>query len=101
MNKQRRLVSILAGIMALIMLLSLVPMGASAASKTTSEAAITVLKQMTSLKNDCYHYSGSEFRTGYGTVCEEKHSFDKDGNPVKKEEMTIEAPVPSTWKGIR
>ena len=76
MNK--RIVCVL---LTLIMLLSLVPMGASAASKTTSAAAITVLKQMTSFKNACYHYSGSEFRTGYGTVCEEKHSFGTDGKP--------------------
>lgn len=80
---KKRIVCVL---LTLIMLLGLVPMGASAASNKTSEAAITVLKQMTTLKTKCYHYSGSEFRTGYGTVCEEKHSFDKDGNPVKKEE---------------
>ena len=76
MNK--RIVCVL---LTLIMLLSLVPMGASAASKTTSAAAITVLKQMTSFKKECYHYSGSEFRTGYGTVCEEKHVFGTDGKP--------------------
>ena len=80
---KKRIVCVL---LTLIMLLSLVPMGASAASQEISEAAITVLKQMTTFKDKCYHYSGSEFRTGYGTVCEEKHSFDKDGNPVKKEE---------------
>ena len=76
MNK--RIVCVL---LTLIMLLSLVPMGASAASKTTSAAAITVLKQMTSFKKECYHYSGSEFRTGYGTVCAEKHVFGTDGKP--------------------
>ena len=76
MNKR-----IICVLLTLIMLLSLVPMGASAASKTTSAAAITVLKQMTSLKNECYYHSGSEFRTGYGTVCAEKHVFGTDGKP--------------------
>ena len=76
MNK--RIVCVL---LTLIMLLSLVPMGASAASKTISEAAITVLKQMTSFDDTCDHYSGSEFRIGYGTVCAEKHVFGTDGKP--------------------
>ena len=62
---KKRIVCVL---LTLIMLLSLVPMGASAASHTTSEAAITVLKQMTTFKEKCYYYSGTEFRTGYGTV---------------------------------
>ena len=75
---KKRIVCVL---LTLIMLLSLVPMGASAASHKTSEAAITVLKQMTTLKTKCEHYSGSEFRTGYGTVCTEKHVFGTDGNP--------------------
>ena len=81
---KKRIVCVL---LTLIMLLSLVPMGASAASHTTSAAAITVLKQMTSFKDKCYYFTGEEFRTGYGTVCEEKHAFDKDGNPVNKTEV--------------
>ena len=72
---KKRIVCVL---LTLIMLLSLVPVGASAASNEIGEAAITVLKQMTTLKTNCYHYSGSEFRTGYGTVCEEKHHFKYD-----------------------
>ena len=72
---KKRIVCVL---LTLIMLLSLVPVGASAASHTVSEAAITVLKQMTTLETVCYHYSGSEFRTGYGTVCEEDHHFKYD-----------------------
>ena len=75
---KKRIVCVL---LTLIMLLSLVPMGASAASREISEPAITVLKQMTTRKAQCYFYSGSEYRTGYGTVCEEKHHFDTDGNP--------------------
>ena len=75
---KKRIVCVL---LTLIMLLSLVPMGASAASHEISEAAITVLKQMTTLKNDCYHYSGAEFRIGYGTVCEEEHHFKTNGTP--------------------
>ncbi len=64
----KRIVCVL---LTLIMLLSLVPMGASAASLSTSEAAITVLKQMTEykFKGECYLYGGTEFRIGYGTVC--------------------------------
>ena len=68
-------------LLTLIMLLGLVPMGASAASHTTSAAAITVLKQMTSFKDKCYHFAGEEFRTGYGTVCAEKHVFGTNGEP--------------------
>ena len=75
---KKRIVCVL---LTLIMLLSLVPVGASAASNKVSEAAITVLKQMTTFKNKCYHYSGSEFRTGYGTICEEKHHFNISGKP--------------------
>lgn len=75
---------IVCALLTLIMLLSLVPMGASAATHTASEAAITVLKQMTTFKSVCYHYSGMEFRTGYGTVCGEKHSFDANGLAQKK-----------------
>ena len=86
---KKRIVCVL---LTLIMLLSLVPMGASAASHDTSEAAITVLKQMTTLKTKCYHYSGSEFRTGYGTVCEKEHHFGTDGKPnnaILNEDGTI------------
>ena len=75
---KKRIVCVL---LTLIMLLSLVPMGASAASHEVSAAAITVLKQMTTLKTTCYYFSGSEFRTGYGTVCEEDHHFNPDGTP--------------------
>ena len=75
---KKRIVCVL---LTLIMLLSLVPMGASAASHTTSEAAITVLKQMTTYKDKCYYYSGTEFHTGYGTVCQEEHVFGTDGKP--------------------
>ena len=75
---KKRIVCVL---LTLIMLLSLVPMGASAASREISAAAITVLKQMTTRATECYYHSGSEFRTGYGTVCEGKHSFGIDGKP--------------------
>ena len=75
---KKRIVCVL---LTLIMLLSLVPMGASAASHEISAAAITVLKQMTTFKSTCDYYSGSEFRTGYGTVCEGKHVFDTNGKP--------------------
>ena len=72
----KRIVCVL---LTLIMLLSLLPMGASAASLSISEAAITVLKQMSEyqFKDKCYLYGGTEFRIGYGTVCkEEGHEVD-------------------------
>ena len=72
----KRIVCVL---LTLIMLLGMVPMGASAASHSTSEAAITVLKQMSEnrFKSECYLYRGTEFRIGYGTVCNEKgHKVD-------------------------
>ena len=78
---KKRIVCVL---LTLIMLLSLVPMGAFAASHSTSAAAITVLKQMTRFEDTCYHFTGSEFRTGYGTVCEEKHHFNTKGEPNNK-----------------
>ena len=78
---KKRIVCVL---LTLIMLLSLVPMGASAASREISAAAITVLKQMTTLKTTCYYHSGSEYRTGYGTVCEEEHHFKTNGQPNNK-----------------
>lgn len=77
-------------LLALVLLVGLVPVTASAAENKVSEAAITVLKQMTPIKLDtknmthCYHVIGKEFRIGYGTVCEERHSFDKNGKPKAK-----------------
>ena len=75
---KKRIVCVL---LTLIMLLSLVPMGASAATHTTSESAITILKRIITYKDSCYHYAGEEFRIGYGTVCTEKHSFGTNGQP--------------------
>ena len=75
---KKRIVCVL---LTLIMLLSLVPMGASAASHTTSESAITILKRIVKYEEKCKHYSGEEFRIGYGTVCTEKHSFGTNGLP--------------------
>lgn len=75
-------------IMTLIMLVSLVPtaaISASAASYTVSEAAITVLKKMTTLKTTCYRVGGdsSEFRIGYGTVCSVgMHKVTRNGGEV-------------------
>lgn len=73
-------------LLTLIMLVSLVPVGAvtaSAASLSTSEAAITVLKKMTPFKSTCYQVANTqEFRIGYGTICNEKHYIGADGNPI-------------------
>lgn len=68
-------------LLALVLLVGLVPVTAAAAENKISEAAITVLKQLTTFKDTCYYVTGSEFRTGYGTVCKEKHHFDTTGKP--------------------
>ena len=70
-------------LLALVLLVGLVPVTASAAEHKISEAAITVLKQLTTFKDTCYYVTGSEFRTGYGTVCKEKHHFDTAGKPLE------------------
>ena len=68
-------------LLALVLLVGLVPVTASAAENKISESAITVLKQLKTFKNTCYYVSGSEYRIGYGTVCSEKHHFDTNGKP--------------------
>lgn len=68
-------------LLALVLLVGLVPVTAAAAENKISEAAITVLKQLTTFKDTCYYVTGSEFRTGYGTVCKEKHHFNTTGQP--------------------
>lgn len=82
---------IVCALLTLIMLVGLVPVTASAATLSTSAAAITVLKQMTKFTSECYHVSGSEFRTGYGTVCEEKHYFDNKGEPKTEEVLKADS----------
>ncbi|MDO5546524.1 MAG: SH3 domain-containing protein [Eubacteriales bacterium] len=73
-------------LLALVLLVGLVPVTASAADQKISEAAITVLKQLATFRNTCYYVSGSEYRTGYGTVCSEKHHFDTTGKPKSTDE---------------
>ena len=75
-------------LLTLVLLVGLVPVTASAADHSVSGSAVTVLKQLTPIKYNtasqiqCYHVKGSEFRTGYGTVCGEKHHFDTNGKPI-------------------
>jgi len=59
---------IMCAMLTLIMLVSLVPMGASAAGKSISESAITVLKQLEIYDSACTQH-GTEYRNGYGTIC--------------------------------
>ena len=68
-------------LLALVLLVGMVPVTASAADHKISASAITVLKQLVSFRDTCYYVSGSEYRTGYGTVCAEKHHFDTTGHP--------------------
>ena len=72
-------------LLALVLLVSLVPVTSMAADQKISEAAITVLKQLTTFKKECYYVGGSEYRIGYGTVCEQKHHFDSNGVPKASE----------------
>ena len=72
-------------LLALVLLVSLVPVTTMAADQKISEAAITVLKQLTTFKKECYYVAGSEYRVGYGTVCQEKHHFDSYGVPKASE----------------
>lgn len=59
---------IMCALLTLIMLVSLVPVSASAASLSISESAITVLKQLQTYSSKCEPY-GTEYRIGYGTIC--------------------------------
>lgn len=74
-------------LLTLIMLVSLVPvtsLTASAASLSTSERALTVLKNMATFRSECYQVGHTnQFLIGYGTVCNEKHTVDKYGNWTK------------------
>ena len=46
-------------LLALVLLVSLVPVTTMAADQKISEAAITVLKQLTTFKKECYYVAGS------------------------------------------
>lgn len=79
---------IFCAMLTLIMLVSLVPMGAitaSAATTSMSEAGITVLKKLEGFSAKCYRDGETNrWSTGYGTTCDEDH-LDKDGNELKDE----------------
>lgn len=79
---------IFCAMLTLIMLVSLVPMGAitaSAATTSMSEAGITVLKKLEGFTAKCHRDGGTNrWSTGYGTTCDEDH-LDKDGNELKDE----------------
>ena len=61
----KRLVCVL---LTLIMVMSMVPVSASAAAFSTSESAITILKQLEGYSTTC----DAKGYTGYGTLCTEK-----------------------------
>ena len=62
---KKRIVCVL---LTLILLMSLVPVTASAASMAVSEKGITVLKQLQKYSATCKQV-GTEWRNGYGTIC--------------------------------
>lgn len=71
-------------LLTLIMLVSLVPVAsltASAASLSTSESALTVLKNMATFRGTCYQVGHTnQFLIGYGTVCNETgHKVNTEG----------------------
>ena len=66
---------IMCAILTLVMLVSLVPMGASAAGLAISESAITVLKQLEKYSATCTQH-GTEYRNGYGTICTRRGPHD-------------------------
>ncbi len=85
---KKRIVCVL---LTLIMLVSLVPataLTASAATRSTSEAAITVLKQMEGYDKDCDSYG----YVGYGTKCPEKgeHGIDDPHHVMYEKEADKE-----------
>lgn len=59
---------IMCALLTLIMLVGMVPMGASAAGLNISESAITVLKNLEVYESTCTQH-GTEYRNGYGTIC--------------------------------
>ena len=79
---------IVCALLALIMLVSLVPataLTASAASLKTSEAAITVLKQLEGYSTTC----NANGYTGYGTVCTEKGTHGTHTTTEKKADVAL------------
>lgn len=82
---------ILCALLTLIMLMSLVPMGAisaSAAATSMSEAGITVLKKLEIFRSTCSQDGQTNhWSIGYGTTCDEDH-VDENGNPVAPHEIT-------------
>lgn len=81
-------------VLALLMLVGLLPtavLSASAASLKTSEAAITVLKKMTTFSKTCKQFGTTdEFRIGYDTVCNGTgHKVDTTGKDESTEYHTI------------
>lgn len=67
---------ILCALLTLTMLLSLVPMTASAASRSVSESAITIIKQFQPYRKGC----SVNGYVGYGTKCPEKGTHGPKGN---------------------
>ena len=76
---KKRIVCVL---LTLIMLMSLVPVTASAAGMSISESAITVLKQLEGYTTKC----NANGYTGYGTLCTEKGTHGK-GNHIINEKV--------------
>ena len=88
----------LCALLTLIMLVSLVPataLTASAAGYTTSEAAITVLKQMEGYKKECVNGY-----TGYGTRCAECAKTGTNGCSQEISEKQADAALRTALKSL-
>lgn len=89
----------LCALLTLIMLVSLVPataLTASAAGYTTSERAITVLKQWNGYKSTC----NENGYTGYGTKCEVKATHGAHGINEKQADTALRAVLKDLDKAI-
>lgn len=82
---KKRIVCVL---LTLIMLMSLVPMSASAAGMKISESAITILKQLEGYTANC---SGKGTYFGYGTVCDNKKHSGKTYHGEKDADEALRA----------
>lgn len=81
---KKRIVCVL---LTLIMLMSLVPVSASAAGLSTSESAITVLKQLEGYTTKC----SANGYTGYGTKCTEDGIHGNHFTTEKKADVALRA----------
>ena len=87
---------ILCALLTLTMLLSLVPMTASAASRSVSESAITIIKQFQPYRKGCSEGG----YVGYGTKCPEKGTHGPKGNHKGLEQKVADKALREYLKAV-